>query len=368
MKGQKATQTALCLQDPSFDGSQYLLETLLEQSIDCVRAGAAYAWATARGVDLLLEDEVFREFLKQGSFQLIIGVDEITRPEALDRLALAEASHPGLNVRAFLSEPGEGLFHPKLAWFTRAKNGTLVLGSGNLTEAGLWNNREAYTVTDLDAEGMAAIESQWDAWRTCVSSRLHKVTDSEILDRAAKNTWGGKSTKTATAKAASQPVSAPDSRAVLIAEIPRSGDRWAQANFHKAHYEGFFGAEVGTQKRIRLRSVTALGLGEDESRPSVQVPSRNWRFELSAAKGKAYPTAGRPIGVFLRLKKRTFVYSLLLPGDSDYQAVVSYLDSQRPQSDRMRQLQREVSDVASMSVVKNLISASEDAFESEVSN
>jgi hypothetical protein len=69
-------------------------------------------------------------------------------------------------------------------------------------------------------------------------------------------------------------------------------------------------------------------LGDLESRPSVEVKSQNYRFELAAAKGVAYPADGRPIGVFMRLDTGEFLYVLLLPGDAGYAAVSAFLDTE----------------------------------------
>lgn len=360
--------TTLALQDPLADGAKYLLEVLLEHSIGGVRGGAAYAWATVRGIDLLFNDDVFVEFLKTGGFELVIGVDEITTPAALERLAGAEAVHPGLNVRAFLSQPGEGLFHPKYAWFAHAKTGSLIVGSGNLTGGGLWDNREAFTVTEFGVAESAAIEAQWAVWRTANASRLYKVTDAVVVERAAQNKpAGGRNRVAAKVGKMTVPTPAPPiaDRLVLIAEVAKGG-RWAQANFHREHYEEFFGAEVGTQKRVRLRAVDALGhLGEDEARPSVQVASRNYRFEIGAARGVAYPAGGRAILVFFKVRLRTFVYSLCLPGSKDYDQLVAYLDSQEAKGTEMRQVVRKASELSNLDVVVRLAETADTAFEDE---
>jgi hypothetical protein len=66
-------------------------------------------------------------------------------------------------------------------------------------------------------------------------------------------------------------------------------------------------------------------LGDLESRPSIEVKSQNYRFELAAAKGVDYPANGRPIGVFVRLDTGDFLYMLLLPGDSGYTQMTEFL-------------------------------------------
>jgi hypothetical protein len=131
----------------------------------------------------------------------------------------------------------------------------------------------------------------------------------------------------------------PDS-AVLVAEIPKSGDRWNQANFDVGTYENYFGARVGTQRRIILQHISDSGqLASLESRPSVEVASQNYRFELAAAAGIIYPSNGRPIGVFIRQHNGVFIYRLILPSDSSYAKVRLILDSEwTGRTDRMRRV------------------------------
>jgi hypothetical protein len=134
---------------------------------------------------------------------------------------------------------------------------------------------------------------------------------------------------------------------VLVAEIPRSGDRWAQANFDIETYENFFGAKVGSQRRVMLYHVDEAGdLAPVESRPSVEVASQNYRFELAAASGLPYPAKGRPIGVFARLSTGQFMYMLLFPGDPGHAEMEQLLaTSWAGRQDRMRRLTFEASEV-----------------------
>lgn len=142
----------------------------------------------------------------------------------------------------------------------------------------------------------------------------------------------------------------PNQAVVLVAEIPQSGDRWKQANFDLDNYLNFFGAQVGTQRLVIFRHVNRDGTMADyeRNRPSVEVKSRNFRFELAAASGIPYPSNGRPIGVFVRVATRTFFYRLLLPNDPDY-ALVSSLLQRRMQPgfspQRMRRVRMTVEDL-----------------------
>ena len=96
----------------------------------------------------------------------------------------------------------------------------------------------------------------------------------------------------------------PSNAAVLIAEIPKSGNRWKQANFHLDDYTNFFGARADAANRLVVfRHVNADGTmaGYERNRPPVTVVSRNFRFELAAASGIPYPnlqTAARSACLF----------------------------------------------------------------------
>jgi hypothetical protein len=357
------TDTLLSLQSPIDEHSQHLLEVLLEQSIDARVGGAAYAWATEYGIRLLLRDPIFEEFLATSDFQLVIGVDEITTPSALRVLAELEAKYPGLDVRAFMSQDRQGLFHPKLAWFSHPGFGSLVVGSGNLTWGGLWNNWEAFTLSTVDMAAMQELQEQWRLWRTVNAANLFAVLDARVLEKAEQNRrWTSR-------RRAPAPVGIPAAvlaatgLCLLIAEIPASGDRWSQANFDRQNYEEFFGAAVGTQRRMLFQHLRVDGaLGQIESRPSVEVVSHNWRFELDAAKGLAYPQSGRPIGVFLRLRARTFLYLLSMPGDDHHDELVQYLDASPLASDTIRRIRVDGPQLPELHSVQMLLAAGETAF------
>ncbi|MCG2612798.1 phospholipase D family protein [Terrimonas sp. NA20] len=115
---------------------------------------------------------------------------------------------------------------------------------------------------------------------------------------------------------------------VLIAEISGPG-RWEQANFDLNNFTNFFGATVGTSDYfIDLIYIHQDGsLDGIQSSQAVTVASSNYRFELSAAAGKPYPSNGKPIGIFVKVALRQFVYTLYMPQDSGYSAIMAVLAS-----------------------------------------
>lgn len=327
---------SLYIQDPNDPKGTYLLEALLEGCDGALAGGGAFAFVSTEGVKLFLEDESFKTFAGKNPFELVFGVDGITNTKALQAIEGAAAATAGLNPRVFMPGKPGTIFHPKFCWFRKAKGGVLITGSGNLTRGGLRWNVEAFTWATLSSPDIKSIEDQWKEFQTRSAGRLKAMNDADVVARAKANDLIQKAVGEVRKevepedvkdkdpeKAETQPAAADE---VLIAEIPASGDRWKQANFHKATFEGYFGATPGVQQRIFLFHVNDNGaLSPREIRPSVEVKSRNYRFELEAASGLAYPSSGRPIGVFIRMATRTFRYRLLMPTDADFKVVESYL-------------------------------------------
>lgn len=330
---------SLFMQDPFEPDPAYLVETVLEACQKARSGGAMFAFASAAGAKLLLQDEAFVTFAANNPFDLIVGVDAITNIAALNAIAKAAKSAKPMTVSVFLNERKAALFHPKFCWFRHHSGGRLIVGSGNLTVGGLRSNWEAFSVTALDKNQTDEVEELWSSWKAAHAALLLSPKDPRVVSRASKNTGWVKLVKSEKGKpkegdegktgAHDEEGTGPiqDDSAVLIAEIPKGGNRWTSAGFDLKHYEGFFGAQLGTQRRIVLQHVSANGaLGELESRPSVAVKSQNYRFELGAASGLPYPKKGVPVAVFVKVAPRTFRYRLLMPTDPHYGLIVKILN------------------------------------------
>jgi hypothetical protein len=114
---------------------------------------------------------------------------------------------------------------------------------------------------------------------------------------------------------------------VLIAEVPRSGNRWKQVNFDVQTYQQFFGVTLGSTKVVRFHHVQGDGtLAAGEDRQAVEVKSQNYRFEIGAAHGLRYPTNGHPIVIFEKITDSTFNYVLLMPEQPEHNLIQKYLD------------------------------------------
>ena len=294
----------LHFQDPYFSGSYTLHEALIQSCSTSIQGKGAYAFATKGGIEILLKDNVFDSLLERGEYSLIVGIDEITNLASLEALTAIRTERPNLTVKAFDHNNRGSLFHPKLSYFkNQDETGTLIVGSGNLTLGGLRRNREAFSLLSLSFDELQRIEQYWDAWVLQSDELLKDIDSADVIRKARDNQYVR---RTRIIRSDEEPeiedeIPAegvdqieilhqdgwqfyPDNE-VLIAEIPRSGDRWKQANFDIDTFQNFFGATPGdNSQRILLRNINDnLSLAEIEVRPSVSVVSQNYRFELDAA-------------------------------------------------------------------------------------
>lgn len=344
---------ALFIQDPSDRESEYLVDKLLEACQGATSGGGAFAFLSAGGVQLFLRDEAFTRFIAGGQFDLIVGVDAITDNTAIAALDRVIAAQPSITARVHLPVHPRSIFHPKFAWFRKADGGVLITGSGNLTAGGLRWNVEAFHVTELDAAGIEEVEQQWATYKErCTDNifatnhpRVTALLDRNGMRRQRLRERGrdeeAENEEIEVAEDAAPPPnepvdvdvvpSVPDDAEVLIAEIPKSGNRWKQVNFDLHTFINFFGASRTAARKAYFFHVHPDGtVGTQEVRPAVTVASRNYRFELDAAAGKAYPERGRPIAVFVRVATRTFTYMLLMPDDPAHPEMLELLDTRVP--------------------------------------
>ncbi len=325
----------LYIQDPADQQAPFLHERILKVCEGATRGAGAFGFVTTEGVDLLLRDEVFMRFATRGTFNLIVGVDEVTNRRALTALEEMSGELPGLTVRVFYHSLRQPIFHPKCCWFRHRTKGFLVTGSGNLTAMGLRGNWEAFAIGELQVDAANALEAQWMRWVEVHTADLRPLDDEDVLAQAARNVWrrrpgGPPPTPEEEELEAADEAAAGSTRLlrVLVAEIPRASTRWNQANFDLNTFRHFFGAEPGAVQRVVLQHVDPFGSLESlEIRPSVSVASRNFRFELQAAAGLMYPRAGRPIVVFVEIASRTFRYRLLMPSNPQHRIMNSFLDT-----------------------------------------
>lgn len=305
-----------------------LLEAILSELKDARTGGGLFAWANSGGIRILLEDHAFEKYLNNGSFELVVGTDSITDQAAIDRLKLLTERHESFTASAFLS-PSSSLFHPKMCWFETDEYLAVIVGSGNMTLGGLRSNWEAYVSIRMTGDEREQAKLEIDEILRSVGRNTRSLDDQMVTERVSQNSGNERTLqKIDHGENETDPFLdvASTVESVLIAEIPKSGDRWQQANFDKQNYELFFEAKVGSERRILLYNIDPSGeVGTVESRPSVQVASRNYRFELAAARGRSYPSTGSPLGVFLKIATGVFLYCLLMPDQAGYDEVSKLL-------------------------------------------
>ncbi|MEB0122232.1 phospholipase D family protein [Pseudomonas sp. CCI1.2] len=332
--------TRICIQDPYFSNSYSLHEALNLAGSGATYAAGAYAFVSKGGVELLMGTPSFEAMLGQRPIHLIIGMDAITNEAAVTALAVLQERYENLQVQAFLHDQKGSVFHPKVCWFRNDGGGVVITGSGNLTVGGLRRNREVFALSYVSEEELLEVEENWRSWLEENGSKLYELDSEEVLERARLNNViravflddleglevvGTKQLQEVAVIEAAEEVDAVEDKAewlfdidspFLVAQIPRSGKRWKQANFALSTFVNFFGGIRGDNScRLVIRAIYDSGeLGGLEDRPCVTVSSDNFRVELAAASGLAYPEDGRPIGVFVRVSVRMFVYYISMPG------------------------------------------------------
>ena len=321
----------LRIQDPSNDATLYGIDAIVDAAVGAKNGRAVFAFATVAGVDLLLNHDSIRALTKTGFFEVIVGIDAITNRQTLERLRDAALERPGLHAKVFWNSTS-GLFHPKFCHFWNAKRETWIVSSGNLTPRGLRDSYEACVVIEGKRSEVAALSTTFDRFLGRHAADIREIDD-EALKRASKNTF------TKPVREIEPPESHPikkhsgkatDGSRVLVAELPKGGARWQQANFDRATAREFFGIEPDKpafHKELFLNELDNTGTGvREEVRRFTFTRSKNLRVQLAAKNGIAYPKHGRPIAVFREVKSRHFVYQLLLPGEDGFSILKTLLD------------------------------------------
>jgi hypothetical protein len=302
-----------------------LLNELIRLGGTATSGGGIFAWASESGLLALLHHEVFVDLLDRGAFDLVVGTDTITSPQALRALRELARRQPALSVRAFLHDT-QALFHPKCAWFNvKAEELVLVVGSGNLTSSGLLANWEIYTTIRVRGEERLVIQEQIAAWRASHADHLLDLSDPRVVVRVQGNK-AEERTLLRSRIGAPPPAPSPadSSTAVLVAEPTYAAGRASQANFHLEIFEGFFGAERDVDSWHVFYTIAPDGsVTKRETLKAITTPSGNFRFELGAPSGTA--DGSYPIGVFLRLASGELLYQMLVPGDEGFAAMSDLL-------------------------------------------
>lgn len=129
---------------------------------------AAVAFVKNSGVRYLSDD--IRQFLDNGGYcRWVIGIDQYGT--SIDGLTILLETVEGKGeIYIYHDENDYVTFHPKLYLFEGQGTALLIIGSGNLTEGGLYINDEGFAVKildlsiDSDKEVYSEVNRAFDAW------------------------------------------------------------------------------------------------------------------------------------------------------------------------------------------------------------
>ena len=294
---------------------------------------AAFAFATATGIDTAFAEPAVRKLLAGGQFQLVIGLDAITDTAAVAAIKTATAALPKASISLFYNPKGGVLYHPKTMFFRRGTGGRCLTGSGNLTLGGLRNNWEAFWNADVSDEDAGALEAQWAKWIADHEDNLLPPDDPRVTAQAELNAKTRARIQKAVKETDPEALAALEEEIVetvslnpfLIAEVPKN--RPGQADFGIDTYQGFFGVTIGKPRQVIFYQVKPDGsLAAPEHRQAVAVKSSNYRFEVEALSGLQHPNNSHYILVFERIGKSEYRYVLLKPGEVGHARMQKFLN------------------------------------------
>jgi HKD family nuclease len=153
------------------------------ESGDWRRVEIAVAWVRRSGMRLL--NRSLQKFLQSGGVvQITVGVDiENTSFEGLSDL-LGLAAHGQIETFIHHNEDREVVFHPKVYLFRNKTAARLIVGSNNLTRAGLYMNTEAALVLDtpLGDPAVSEARSALADWRDTATGIVRRLDDALLGD------------------------------------------------------------------------------------------------------------------------------------------------------------------------------------------
>ena len=362
-------------------------ESKIYDNFTCLVAFASYGGVTA-----------LTKYIKEGKakgmiIKVVLGVDQ----KATSKEALEEVLTWDVDAKIYHTS-SNNIFHPKVYLFENRDIFTLIVGSNNLTVPGLVQNIECSLLIKDTIDPSSVHDDFYKYWKGILEgteTHLYPLTQKLINDlykdkvitseeqrskryddgtdkkeeKKKENVTFKKATiqkfpdgfrpkrlvrvkQVKTTKKSTEEVekSVRIDNAVLIAEIPKAGNRWKQANFSQDVFEDFFGATKGDNSyKVKLTNIKKDGsLGEVTESQSVTVKSRNYRFELRCDETNLpYPSGNdRPIGLFVKEDAQNYMYQVLMPSDNVYKKIKDYLyletGNKRGRKDLMR---RHIADV-----------------------
>ncbi len=174
----------------------------------------AVAWIRASGMAHLAPS--LGSFLDRGGIlSTTVGVDlENTSSDGLRALLAVGAAK---SATAFVHHnEGGTIFHPKLYLLRSSNSARLIIGSNNITEAGLFKNTEAALQLDLELGDpiLASALNALDTWRDLATGLVHQLDESLI--QALETNGYIKSEETLKAEHAARQAAAKSSTTMLL--------------------------------------------------------------------------------------------------------------------------------------------------------
>lgn len=312
------------------------LDQILSAATGATGGGGVFAFATEAGIAALLDaPEIQGILLGGGEFELHVGLDAITTPEALLKLTeyAGDEKYGGrLKVGAFLHSHA-AIFHPKLVWFQRPDGLVVLVGSGNLTPAGLGGlrggpgNWEAYMVLPLGGEEATATKAYIETWLSSErdDDNIVEPSSAEAMKAAMGNyrlmsrRRGVVGPREAVRTAV---LALPADETVLVREL--SDTRTGQAELTKAGAE--FLGYGGAADTVVLQYVSRIGqVSVPYRRPLFRVSSNNYRMEIPEIRLEGYERTAdhrRSFLLVVKVAEAAYRYSLIGPSAiEDYASV-----------------------------------------------
>ena len=347
-------------------GSKALLHELNRAAKDAELGGGAFAFATRSGVKEFFSQSNIKKLAKNGEFLLVVGIDAVTNFDTICELEKQTQELEGLTVNVFL-HTYNSTFHPKLSWYKSKNSVSLVVGSGNMTSAGLGKsvdggdgNWEAFYTRKLSQKDADNTTKVWRDWITDCRNNgyLHTIDSKQVSKKAAENSRyrprnvNKKLTKTSKA---TKPVTidiegSEYSDQVQISEI--SKNRLGQLDIGKDILRDFFGyTSNSSDHKILIQNVNLDNtLDDPETRSLFKNKSQNYRFELHALKVRKYKyiehNDDRPVVIFIKLGGYVYRYCILMYGDQNYGDIIKMLGQKEHRKGRkMRKLDTNIEEL-----------------------
>ena len=318
-KGEARMKVELCVQDPTNPATVYLFEAVIQAMDGASDGHGIFAFASRDGVNSLLLDEAVTEFLGRASFDLLVGIDAVTNRPTLERLQELQGEYPNLSVRVFWNRT-KGLFHPKIARFSRDDGSqTVIFGSGNLTPGGLRDNFEAYSVLRTRQERHSTSPR---GMISCCA--MHRTSSLSTLKHGAgrkeyhpgRSRQGGTSSPTLPRRKRKRPkVKRLRPRSLIGCWLHDCRERAAITDdgpqaFNKDIIDQFFRTQPDSTQRVYLTAHRQDGsLFPQEVRSVIYSQrNKNLKIELGNRKGEASPTTTRLSLSFEKLGSDISVY------------------------------------------------------------